>query len=249
MHLGACRRTNRLRVINPPPPQHRRRRRRRRRRRHTRARHACLPPPTHEHAHAQQKHNAPARPPAATARHGRHGTPGSRDPSSYGVDFLLLANMWSLLNHEAFTAGILDRCAAEGVSVVVGGPYSSGILATGADPASGTAPFYNYAPAAPQVRERCRRIEAICRKVGPCCVVSMDTRACVHVRAVFVPAQVLNSRNNRTSGRTHIVHTTRPTRAHSLQNRCICHLIRTTTTPQNLETARVDVSYSTYASI
>jgi len=48
-----------------------------------------------------------------------------------GIDFLLCAGMYSLLNHEAYETGILDQCAASRVGVIVGGPYSSGILATG----------------------------------------------------------------------------------------------------------------------
>ena len=53
------------------------------------------------------------------------------------IDFFLLANMYSLLNHSAHELGILDDCLHAGVSVVVGGPYSSGILAVGADPSNG----------------------------------------------------------------------------------------------------------------
>lgn len=60
--------------------------------------------------------------------------------------------------------GILDECLRAGISVIVGGPYSSGILATGADPPDGRAPNYNYQPASDEVRARCRRIEAVCRK-------------------------------------------------------------------------------------
>jgi len=93
---------------------------------------------------------------------------GSQYPTTRGLDFLLCANMWTLLNHEAFEDGILDKCAAEGISVIVGGPFSSGILATGADPASGQVPYFNYMPASDATRERCRKIEGICRKVGLC---------------------------------------------------------------------------------
>ena len=96
---------------------------------------------------------------------------GQRDPTSHGVDFLLCANMWSLLNHEALTDGILDKCAAVGISVVVGGPFSSGILATGADPANGETPYYHYRPASDDIRQRCRRIEAICHKVWTATIV------------------------------------------------------------------------------
>ena len=78
------------------------------------------------------------------------------------IDFLLLANMFSLLNFEAYEDGILDQCLQHGIAVVIGGPYSSGILATGADPSNGSVPYYNYEHATDQMRERCRRVEKVC---------------------------------------------------------------------------------------
>lgn len=77
---------------------------------------------------------------------------------------MLLANMWSLLNFEAHD--IFAQCAANDIKVIVGGPFSSGILATGADPADGSCPFYNYTPADSDTRARCREIEAACTKHG-----------------------------------------------------------------------------------
>lgn len=82
------------------------------------------------------------------------------------LDFLLVANMHSLLNADAHESGILDVCEAKGVSVIIGGPYSSGILATGADPADGKPPMYNYTEASAEVRERTRRIEQCCTAHG-----------------------------------------------------------------------------------
>ena len=89
----------------------------------------------------------------------RHTTGG-------GIDFLLLANMHSLLTHEAEDLGILDECHKHGVGVVIGGPFSSGILATGADPKDGSVPKYNYQPASDGIRERVRNIEKICLSHG-----------------------------------------------------------------------------------
>ena len=83
-----------------------------------------------------------------------------------GLDFLLLANLYSLLNFDAHTEGILDKCLAAGVGVVVGGPYSSGILATGSRPRNGQPPMYNYEPANEEVLGRCRGIEAVCAQHG-----------------------------------------------------------------------------------
>ena len=76
-----------------------------------------------------------------------------------GVDFILMANQYTLLNFEAVEDGLLQRCAEAGVSVIVGGPFSTGILATGADPKTGATPYFNYDPAPAEVRARCRRIE------------------------------------------------------------------------------------------
>ena len=89
----------------------------------------------------------------------RHTTGG-------GIDFLLLANMHSLLTHEAEDLGILDECYKHGVGIVIGGPFSSGILATGADPKDGSVPKYNYQPASDGIRERVRNIEKVCLSHG-----------------------------------------------------------------------------------
>ena len=45
---------------------------------------------------------------------------------------------------------------------MLGGPYNSGILATG--PVEGA--HYDYAPASPEILEKTRRIEAVCRRHG-----------------------------------------------------------------------------------
>ena len=61
---------------------------------------------------------------------------------------------------ERNAARMRERCAALGVSLIIGGPYNSGILATGV---KGAGPFYyNYEPAPPEIIERVRRIETIC---------------------------------------------------------------------------------------
>jgi D-threo-aldose 1-dehydrogenase len=46
--------------------------------------------------------------------------------------------------------------------VVIGGPYNSGILATGPRPGA----HYNYAPAPPDVLDRAARLKAICDSHG-----------------------------------------------------------------------------------
>jgi D-threo-aldose 1-dehydrogenase len=74
-------------------------------------------------------------------------------------DCVLLAGRYTLLEHVAL-AQALPLCQARKVSVIIGGPYNSGILATGAVAGA----LYNYVPATPEVLERVRQIEDICRK-------------------------------------------------------------------------------------
>jgi len=57
---------------------------------------------------------------------------------------------------------LLCHCEARNVGIVLGGPYNSGILASGARQGA----FYNYDPAPPEIMERVKRIEAICERHG-----------------------------------------------------------------------------------
>ena len=75
----------------------------------------------------------------------------------FDLDFLLLAMPYSLLDQSSL-ADTLPRCGKQGVSVIIGSPYASGILATG--PVEGA--LYKYAPAEPAVLEKTRRIQAVC---------------------------------------------------------------------------------------
>lgn len=75
-------------------------------------------------------------------------------------DIFLLAGRFTLLEQGA--QGFMDRAAAKGVGVVIGGPYNSGILATGPRPGA----HYNYAPAPAEVLERAGRLQAVCQAHG-----------------------------------------------------------------------------------
>jgi len=74
------------------------------------------------------------------------------------LDVVLLAGRYTLLEQDALDA-FLPACVAQRVSVLVGGPYNSGILATGTK--GGGAMHYNYDLAPPEIVERVRRIEAV----------------------------------------------------------------------------------------
>ena len=74
-------------------------------------------------------------------------------------DCLLLAGRYTLLEQDALD-GFLPECERRGISVVLGGGYNSGILATGAVPGA----RYNYAEAPDDILDRVRRIEAVCQE-------------------------------------------------------------------------------------
>jgi D-threo-aldose 1-dehydrogenase len=78
------------------------------------------------------------------------------------LDVILLAGRYTLLEQNALDV-LLPRCQASGTSVVIGGPYNSGILATGSLAAL---PHYNYAPAPDPVIERVRRLHQVCAAHG-----------------------------------------------------------------------------------
>ncbi len=74
-------------------------------------------------------------------------------------DCFLLAGRYTLLEQEALGT-FIPRCARRGVTLIVGGAYNSGILATGTRRTE--TPYYNYEPAPAKVVERVRRVETIC---------------------------------------------------------------------------------------
>ena len=76
-------------------------------------------------------------------------------------DAFLLAGRYTLLEQEALES-FLPYCVEKNIGVVIGGPYNSGILATG--PKHGA--FYNYAPAPPEILERVGKIQSVCKAHG-----------------------------------------------------------------------------------
>jgi len=81
------------------------------------------------------------------------------------LDILLVAGRYTLLDQTALPQ-LLPRCVARGVRVVAGGPFNSGILATGSRPPGRATPQFNYAPAPPDVVARVRAIEDVCAEHG-----------------------------------------------------------------------------------
>ena len=76
-------------------------------------------------------------------------------------DLFLLAGRYTLLEQEALDS-FLPLCVERGIGIALGGPYNSGILATGARPGA----FYNYDPAPPVILERVARLERVCAAHG-----------------------------------------------------------------------------------
>jgi D-threo-aldose 1-dehydrogenase len=76
-------------------------------------------------------------------------------------DCFLLAGRYTLLEQEALES-FLPLCVKRDVGIILGGPYNSGILATGAVAGA----HYNYAPAPPDVLDRVRRLDAVCADHG-----------------------------------------------------------------------------------
>jgi D-threo-aldose 1-dehydrogenase len=78
------------------------------------------------------------------------------------LDCILLAGRYSLLEQSPLR-GLFKTCEQRGVSIVIGGPYNSGILVTGSRAAS---PKFDYGDASKDVLGRVRRIEAVCVRHG-----------------------------------------------------------------------------------
>lgn len=74
-------------------------------------------------------------------------------------DVFLLAGRYTLLEQTALDT-FLPECVRREISVLVGGPFNSGILAKGPSPGV----WYNYAPAPEPVLERVRRIQTVCEQ-------------------------------------------------------------------------------------
>ena len=74
-------------------------------------------------------------------------------------DCFLLAGRYTLLEQDSLHR-LLPLCAERNIRIIIGGPYNSGILATGAVEGA----YYNYAPAPPEILDHTRRIEEVCAR-------------------------------------------------------------------------------------
>lgn len=77
------------------------------------------------------------------------------------LDFALVAMPYTLIDQDSLQTG-MQACVDRNVSVIIGAPFASGILATG----SAGAAHYNYGAAEAHVVEKVRRIEEVCAAHG-----------------------------------------------------------------------------------
>ena len=73
------------------------------------------------------------------------------------IDCILLAGRYTLLEHAAVDE-LLPICGQKNIGIILGGPYNSGILATGPVPGA----KYNYKDAPPEIMEKVGKIKAVC---------------------------------------------------------------------------------------
>jgi len=76
-------------------------------------------------------------------------------------DCMLLAGRYTLLEQGGL-AEFLPECVKRNVSVILGGPYNSGILTGGVKPGA----THDYDPAPAPLIEKAQKIEAVCQRHG-----------------------------------------------------------------------------------
>ena len=73
-------------------------------------------------------------------------------------DGFLLAGRYTLLDHESALQRLMPMAAEKNVDMVIGGPYSSGVLAGGA--------HFEYKKASPEILSKVAHIKAVCLRHG-----------------------------------------------------------------------------------
>jgi D-threo-aldose 1-dehydrogenase len=71
-------------------------------------------------------------------------------------DATLLAGRYTLLDHERALQRLMPAALEKGVDIVIGGPYSSGVLAGGT--------HFEYQKASPEILAKVQRIKSICER-------------------------------------------------------------------------------------
>ncbi len=77
------------------------------------------------------------------------------------LDCCIVAMPYNLLDQESLDVEF-PLCEKNKIGIIVGAPFASGILATGATEGA----YYKYAPASPEILDRTAKIEAACERHG-----------------------------------------------------------------------------------
>ena len=77
------------------------------------------------------------------------------------LDFVLVAMPYTLVDQKLLHTG-LKRCVENKISVIIGAPFASGILATGPGPTA----RYGYGIAPEDIQDKVRKIEVVCKAHG-----------------------------------------------------------------------------------
>ncbi len=75
------------------------------------------------------------------------------------LDVILLAGRFTLLEQTPLN-GLFQKCEKLETSIIIGGPFNSGLLIDGAT--NNNRPFYNYEPANDEIISKVQKIENIC---------------------------------------------------------------------------------------
>jgi D-threo-aldose 1-dehydrogenase len=78
---------------------------------------------------------------------------------SLDFDCFLLAGRYTLLDQSAFPH-LLEECTRRRISILIGGPYNSGVLAAGSQGAG----HYDYRTPPPSILDRVARLEGVARR-------------------------------------------------------------------------------------
>lgn len=74
-------------------------------------------------------------------------------------DCFLLAGRYTLIDHTGLKE-LLPLCVQKNISIIIGGPYNSGVLASGAQPGA----KFNYADAPEEILQKVRKVEEVCQR-------------------------------------------------------------------------------------
>lgn len=74
-------------------------------------------------------------------------------------DCFLLAGRYTLIDHTGLKE-LLPLCVQKSISIIIGGPYNSGVLASGAKPGA----KFNYADAPEEILQKVRKVEEVCQR-------------------------------------------------------------------------------------